>query len=140
MGRDFPDDAVWQAIKIAQLEDTIMAMPKKLDTIIGRAGVKLSGGQRQRLAIARMALIDPSVVVLDEATSALDSETEYHLHMALEQYLQGRTTIIIAHRLSAVRQADRVVVFDGGEIIAEGDHDSLIRQEGLYQKLYAQQI
>ena len=140
MGRDFPDDAVWQAIKIAQLEDTILAMPKKLDTIIGRAGVKLSGGQRQRLAIARMALIDPSVVVLDEATSALDSETEYHLHMALEQYLQGRTTIIIAHRLSAVRQADRVVVFDGGEIIAEGDHDSLIRQEGLYQKLYAQQI
>lgn len=140
MGRDFSDDAVWQAIKIAQLEDTILAMPKKLDTIIGRAGVKLSGGQRQRLAIARMALIDPSVVVLDEATSALDSETEYHLHMALEQYLQGRTTIIIAHRLSAVRQADRVVVFDGGEIIAEGDHDSLIRQEGLYQKLYAQQI
>jgi ATP-binding cassette subfamily C protein len=140
MGRDFADDAVWQAIKIAQLEDTILAMPNKLDTIIGRAGVKLSGGQRQRLAIARMALIDPSVVVLDEATSALDSETEYHLHMALEQYLQGRTTIIIAHRLSAVRQADRVVVFDGGEIIAEGDHDSLIRQEGLYQKLYAQQI
>jgi ATP-binding cassette subfamily C protein len=140
MGRDFPDDAVWQAIKIAQLEDTILAMPKKLDTIIGRAGVKLSGGQRQRLAIARMALIDPSVVVLDEATSALDSETEYHLHMALEQYLQGRTTIIIAHRLSAVRQADRVVVFDGGEIIAEGDHESLMRQEGLYQKLYAQQI
>ncbi|WP_297809065.1 ABC transporter ATP-binding protein [uncultured Methylophaga sp.] len=140
MGREFADDAVWQAIKIAQLEDTILAMPNKLDTIIGRAGVKLSGGQRQRLAIARMALIDPSVVVLDEATSALDSETEYHLHMALEEYLQGRTTIIIAHRLSAVRQADRVVVFDGGEIIAEGDHESLMRQEGLYQKLYAQQI
>jgi ATP-binding cassette subfamily C protein len=140
MGREFDDDAVWNAVKIAQLEDVILAMPKKLDTIIGRAGVKLSGGQRQRLAIARMVLINPSVVVLDEATSALDSDTEYHLHMALEQYLQDRTTIIIAHRLSAVRQADRVVVFDGGEIIAEGDHESLIRQDGLYQKLYAQQI
>lgn len=140
MGRDYSDEAVWEAIKIAQLEDVIVAMPKKLDTIIGRAGVKLSGGQRQRLAIARMALINPSVVVLDEATSALDSETEYHLHMALEQYLQDRTTIIIAHRLSAVRQADRVVVFDGGDIIAEGSHDSLIQQDGLYQKLYAQQV
>lgn len=140
MGRDYSDEAVWEAIKIAQLEKVITDMPKKLDTIIGRAGVKLSGGQRQRLAIARMALINPCVVVLDEATSALDSDTEYHLHMALEQYLQNRTTIIIAHRLSAVRQADRVIVFDGGDIIAEGDHDSLIRQKGLYQKLYAQQI
>lgn len=140
MGRDYADDAVWNAIRIAQLEDVIIAMPKKLDTIIGRAGVKLSGGQRQRLAIARMVLINPSVVVLDEATSALDSETEYHLHMALEEYLRDRTTVIIAHRLSAVRQADRVIVFDGGEIIAEGDHESLIRQDGLYQKLYAQQI
>ena len=140
MGRRYSDEAIWNAIKIAQLEDVIMAMPKKLDTIIGRAGIKLSGGQRQRLAIARMVLVNPSVVVLDEATSALDSETEYHLHMALEQFLQGRTTIIIAHRLSAVRQADKVIVFDGGEIIAEGDHESLIRQDGLYQKLYAQQV
>jgi len=140
MGRNYSDDAIWNAVRIAQLEDVIIAMPKKLDTIIGRAGVKLSGGQRQRLAIARMVLINPSVVVLDEATSALDSDTEYHLHMALEEYLRDRTTIIIAHRLSAVRQADRVIVFDGGEIIAEGDHESLIRQDGLYQKLYAQQV
>jgi ATP-binding cassette subfamily C protein len=140
MGRDYSDDAVWQAIHIAQLEDVIADMPQQLDTIIGRSGVKLSGGQRQRLAIARMVLINPSVVVLDEATSALDSDTEHHLHQALADYLQGRTTIIIAHRLSAVKQADRIVVFDGGEIIAEGDHDSLIRQHGLYQKLYAQQI
>lgn len=140
MGRDFDDAAIWEALKIAQLDDVILAMPQQLDTIIGRSGVKLSGGQRQRLAIARMALINPSVVVLDEATSALDSDTEHRLHQALETYLQGRTTIIIAHRLSAVRQADRVVVFDGGEIIAEGDHDSLIKQDGLYQKLYAQQI
>jgi len=87
-----------------------------------------------------MALMNPSVVVLDEATSALDSDTEHHLHIALADYLKNRTTIIIAHRLSAVRQADRIVVFDGGEIIADGDHDSLIQQHGIYQKLYAQQI
>jgi ATP-binding cassette subfamily C protein len=140
MGRDYDDNAIWEAIKIAQLDSVIQAMPKQLDTIIGRDGVKLSGGQRQRLAIARMVLINPSVVVLDEATSALDSDTEYQLHTALESYLKNRTTIIIAHRLSAVKQADRIVVFDGGEIIMDGDHDSLINQEGLYQTLYAKQV
>lgn len=140
MGRAYKDEAIWEAIRIAQIETVIQDLPQQLDTIIGRDGVKLSGGQRQRLAIARMALVNPSVVVLDEATSALDSETEYQLHNALENYLQNRTTIIIAHRLSAVKQADRIIVFDGGEIIAEGDHDSLINQDGLYQKLYAQQI
>ena len=140
MGRDYGDEAIWQAIHIAQLDDIIQSMPEQLDTIIGRDGVKLSGGQRQRLAIARMVLINPSVVVLDEATSALDSDTEYQLHTALESYLENRTTIIIAHRLSAVKQADRVVVFDGGEIIMDGDHDSLIGQDGLYQKLYAKQV
>ena len=140
MGRQYSDDAIWEAIRIAQIETVIQDLPEQLDTIIGRDGVKLSGGQRQRLAIARMALVNPSVVVLDEATSALDSDTEFQLHNALEQYLENRTTIIIAHRLSAVKQADRIIVFDGGEIIAEGDHDSLINQDGLYQKLYAQQI
>jgi ATP-binding cassette subfamily C protein len=115
-------------------------MPEQLDTLVGRAGIKLSGGQRQRLAIARMVLINPSVVVLDEATSALDSETEHHLHEALQTYLENRTTLIIAHRLSAVRQADRVIVFDGGEIIAQGSHDELISQDQLYQKLYAKQL
>jgi ATP-binding cassette subfamily C protein len=140
MGRDYDDEAIWEALKIAQLDDVIKAMSAHLDTVIGRDGVKLSGGQRQRLAIARMVLINPSVVVLDEATSALDSDTEYQLHTALESYLENRTTIIIAHRLSAVKQADRVVVFDGGEIIMDGDHESLINQEGLYQTLYAKQV
>ncbi len=140
MGRHYDDASIWEAIGIAQLDDVITAMPDQLDTIIGRDGVKLSGGQRQRLAIARMVLINPSVVVLDEATSALDSDTEFQLHAALESYLENRTTIIIAHRLSAVKQADRVVVFDGGEIIMDGDHDSLINQEGLYQTLYAKQV
>lgn len=140
LGRNYDDTAVWQAIKTAQLESVIQQMPKQLDTMVGRDGVKLSGGQRQRLAIARMALINPCVVVLDEATSALDSDTEFNLHEALAEYLKDRTTIIIAHRLSAVRQADRIIVFDGGEIIADGDHDSLIHQEQIYQKLYARQI
>lgn len=140
LGQHFPDEVIWQAIKTAQLQEVIQAMPKGLDTLIGRAGVKLSGGQRQRLAVARMALMNPSVVVLDEATSALDSNTEHQLHVALADYLQNRTTIIIAHRLSAVRQADRIVVFDGGEIIADGDHDSLLRDQSIYKKLYAQQI
>lgn len=140
LGRSYDDDAIWQAIKTAQLASVIKQMPAQLDTMVGRDGVKLSGGQRQRLAIARMALVNPSVVVLDEATSALDSDTEFNLHEALADYLKDRTTIIIAHRLSAVRQADRIVVFDGGEIIADGDHDSLIHQEQIYQKLYARQI
>lgn len=140
LGRVYSDKSIWQAIEIAQIEEVIHAMPKGLDTLIGRSGVKLSGGQRQRLAVARMALMNPSVVVLDEATSALDSNTEHHLHIALADYLKNRTTLIIAHRLSAVRQADRIIVFDGGEIIADGDHDSLIQEHGIYQKLYAQQV
>lgn len=140
LGRNFDDAAIWQAIRIAQLETVIDNLPGGLSTMIGRQGVKLSGGQRQRLAIARMALINPSVVVLDEATSALDSDTEHLLHEALADYLKDRTTIIIAHRLSAVRQADRIIVFDGGEIIAQGDHDSLIGEDQVYQKLYAKQI
>jgi len=140
MGREFSDEQVWHALDIAQLKQTVHAMPEQLDTLVGRFGLKLSGGQRQRLAVARMVLIDPSIVILDEATSALDSETEMLLHEALAEYLEGRTTIIIAHRLSAVRQADRVVVFDGGKIIAQGTHEQLISDSFLYKQLYAQQV
>ena len=140
LGRKFSDEQVWQALDIAQLKKTVETMPEQLDTLVGRFGLKLSGGQRQRLAIARMVLIDPSIVVLDEATSALDSDTEMLLHEALADYLEGRTTIIIAHRLSAVRQADRVVVFDGGKIIAQGTHEQLISDSLLYKQLYAQQV
>jgi ATP-binding cassette subfamily C protein len=111
-------------------------LPQGLDSIVGRSGVRLSGGQRQRLAIARMVLADPKVVILDEATSALDAATEYNLHQALAEFLQSRTTLIIAHRLSAVKQADRVLVFDGGRIAEDGDHQQLIAEGGLYAKLY----
>ncbi|QRY78802.1 ABC transporter ATP-binding protein [Pseudomonas sp. PDNC002] len=136
MGRERGDEACWRALEVAQLADTIRALPQGLDSVVGRSGVRLSGGQRQRMAIARMVLAEPKVVILDEATSALDAATEYALHQALERFLQGRTTLIIAHRLSAVKQADRVLVFDGGRIAEDGDHQQLIAEGGLYARLY----
>jgi ATP-binding cassette subfamily C protein len=136
LGREIDDAVVWQALEIAQMRDVVEAMPEQLESIIGRSGIRLSGGQRQRLAIARMILADPKVVILDEATSSLDTETEALLHEAMHAFLQNRTTLIIAHRLSAVRQADRVLVFDAGKIIDEGHHQELINRDGLYRDLY----
>ncbi|MFV9616529.1 MAG: ABC transporter ATP-binding protein [Gammaproteobacteria bacterium] len=136
LGRDIENEVIWQALEIAQMRDVVEAMPEQLDSIIGRSGIRLSGGQRQRLAIARMILADPKVVILDEATSSLDTETEALLHEAMHAFLQNRTTLIIAHRLSAVRQADRVLVFDAGKIIDEGNHQELISKDGLYRDLY----
>ncbi|MBI5938626.1 MAG: ABC transporter ATP-binding protein [Betaproteobacteria bacterium] len=137
MGRERGDAELWQALEIAQLKDVVAELPKGLDTVVGRQGVRLSGGQRQRLAIARMVLAAPQVVILDEATSALDAETERHLHQALAGFLAGRTTLIIAHRLSAVRQADRILVFENGRVEEEGSHDKLMERGGLYRKLYS---
>jgi len=136
LGRDIDDSVIWQALEIAQMRDVVEEMPEQLESIIGRSGIRLSGGQRQRLAIARMILADPKVVILDEATSSLDTETEAKLHEAMHAFLQNRTTLIIAHRLSAVRQADRVLVFDAGKIIDEGHHQELINRDGLYRDLY----
>ena len=138
LGRSATDSALWEALTIAQLADVANDWPAGLDTVVGRHGMRLSGGQRQRLALARMIVADPKVVILDEATSALDSETEYQLHQALATFLQGRTTIIIAHRLSAVRQADHVYVFEEGKICEQGRHETLIHQNGLYAKLYGE--
>jgi ATP-binding cassette subfamily C protein len=139
LGQDISEPDLYKALEVAQLRDIVDAMPLGLDTIVGRQGVRLSGGQRQRLAIARMVLAKPKVVILDEATSALDSETEANLHAQLSDFLKARTTLIIAHRLSAVKQADRVYVFDGGRITEEGVHDDLIRNNGVYSRLYGAQ-
>ncbi len=139
LGREMAEDKLWQALEIAQLKETIAEMPHGLETLVGRFGVRLSGGQRQRLAIARMVLTDPSLVILDEATSALDTSTEGDLHSAMQSFLKGRTTIIIAHRLSAVKQADRVLVFEDGRVVEEGRHEELLENKGLYSSLYGRQ-
>ena len=136
LGQPLPDEELWLALEQAQLADTINALDDKLDSIVGRNGIKLSGGQRQRLAIARMILQDPKVVIMDEATSALDMETERKLYEDLAPFLANRTTLIVAHRLSSIRQADRIMVFEDGHIIESGSHDELMAQAGTYHKLY----
>lgn len=136
LGDEHDDSALWQALQVAQLFSVVSAMSEGLDTQVGRRGMKLSGGQQQRLAIARMVLKNPAIVILDEATSALDTDTENKLHKALEDFLRGRTTLIVAHRLSSVRQADRVLVFEDGKISQSGTHQELVAQEGLYRTLY----
>jgi len=138
LGKPATDAVLWNALAIAQLHDVVQDLDKGLDTVIGRLGMRLSGGQRQRMAIARMIVADPKMVILDEATSALDSETEHKLHQAMADFLKGRTTIIIAHRLSAVKQADHVYVFEQGQICEHGQHETLLSQNGLYAKLYGE--
>jgi len=139
LGRNFTDKQLWHALEVAQLKDTVTKLTDNLNTIVGRNGIRLSGGQRQRLAIARLVLSSPKVVILDEATSALDTDTEHKLHKALQGFLKGRTTLIVAHRLSAVKQADRALVFDNGQLVQDGSHQQLLKEDGLYASLYAEQ-
>ena len=125
-----------QAAKIAYCHQFITALPHQYQTEIGEKGVQLSGGQKQRIALARVILKNPKILVLDEATSSLDSASEMLIQQALEKIIKGRTTIIIAHRLSTARKADNIFVLEKGKLIEEGDHQSLIKQDGLYASLF----
>jgi ATP-binding cassette subfamily B protein len=132
---DSDDDALWAAAEAANAAEFLHRLPKGLDTFMGEGGARLSGGQRQRLAIARAILRDSPLLLLDEATSALDAESERLVQESLERLVEGRTTIVIAHRLATVRAADRILVMDQGEIVEEGNHDSLQARGGLYARL-----
>ena len=140
LGADLSAAQVRAALKGAHLLDFAMSLPQGLDTPIGHNGNQLSGGQRQRLAIARAIAKDAPVLILDEATSALDSESERAVQEALEQLMQGRTTIVIAHRLSTIEKADRVLTMEGGCLVEEGTHSELLAAAGLYSRLHAMQF
>jgi subfamily B ATP-binding cassette protein MsbA len=134
------NQALLAVARAAHVEEFVADLPEGYDTLLGERGTKLSGGQRQRLAIARAFLIDPRIIILDEATSALDSESERLIQDALARLMQDRTCVIIAHRLSTVLHADRIVVLDEGRIVQVGPHARLVEQEGLYQRLYETQF
>ena len=136
---DASEEEVINAAQVANAHDFISALPEGYDTLIGERGVKLSGGQRQRISIARAVLKNAPILILDEATSSVDTETELLIQQALERLMVGRTTIIIAHRLSTVRNADKIVVLEGKSIIEQGSHDALIQKGGLYKRLYTVQ-
>ncbi|CAN7644497.1 ABC transporter ATP-binding protein [Neorhizobium tomejilense] len=129
-----------EAARQARLEEMLAGLPQGLDTVIGERGVKLSGGQKQRVAIARMFLKNPPILILDEATSALDTETERAIQRSLAELSQGRTTLIIAHRLATIQGADRIVVIDGNGILEQGTHQDLIARRGAYTRLHAAQV
>ena len=137
---DATDEAVRAAARAANAEAFVDAFPEGFETLVGERGVRLSGGQKQRIAIARAVLKDPAILVLDEATSALDAESEHLVQEALDRLMDGRTTLVIAHRLSTVRDADRVVVLDQGRIAEQGSHEALLANDGLYRKLVERQF
>ena len=137
---DSTEAELWEALEAAQLKTLVESLPDGLDTVVGERGYRLSGGERQRLAIARLLLKAPPIVVLDEATAHLDSESEVAVQQALDLAMQGRTSVVIAHRLSTVRNADLIIVVDGGRVVQRGRHDELLAEGGLYAELYRTQF
>lgn len=134
-------ERVVSAAKAANAHNFITDMPQGYETVIGERGVKISGGERQRLSLARAILKNPPILILDEATSALDTESELLVQDAIERLMAGRTSVVIAHRLSTVQHADRIIVLEGGRVVEVGRHQDLLeRKEGLYRKLYEMQF
>ncbi len=129
-----------RACRLAQMHDVIAALPEGYATVVGERGYKFSGGEKQRLAIARVVLRDPRLLILDEATSSLDSRSEALIQAALEPLLEGRTSLVIAHRLSTILRADLILVLDRGRIVERGTHAELLAHGGLYAKLYEEQF
>jgi ATP-binding cassette subfamily B protein len=132
-------EAIEEAARAAQIHDFITTLPDRYDTLVGERGLKLSGGEKQRVAIARMVLKDPPILVFDEATSALDSRTERLIQTALKRVSAGRTTLIIAHRLSTVVEADQILVLEQGRVIEHGRHRELLARRGSYAQMWARQ-
>jgi ATP-binding cassette subfamily B multidrug efflux pump len=137
---DATDEEVIAAAKLANADQFIRRLPQGYDTELSERGSNLSQGQRQLLAIARAVLADPSILILDEATSSVDTRTEVHIQEALLRLMEGRTSFVIAHRLSTVRNADKILVVNDGEIIERGTHEELLAQRGFYHNLYMSQF
>lgn len=137
LGQQAHRDDVVRAAKDAQAHEFVTALDDGYDTVIGERGVTLSGGQRQRLAIARALLTDPAILVLDDSTSAIDSATEDEIQRAIQRVLEGRTTLLITHRLSQIRWADKVLLLQRGRLVDEGTHDELLGRCALYRRIFA---